>query len=138
MGQNMKAFVADMLLRCDVDRIPQRSEKAFVYVCITGVKKTLYRLKSTNAFVSDMLLRCDVGTIPQNSENSVRYRIAQNRLDASLSHMPRYHNRRRPCPLHSSRKLTHYRCSYCGVALHTRLCFEVFHSVQHIDGLDIT
>ncbi len=60
------------------------------------------------------------------------------RLDVSLGHHPRQLPFRGPCVLHSStRKYSYFWCTVCGIALHCSVCFEAYHTLTDIDGIDL-
>ncbi len=53
------------------------------------------------------------------------------RLNREFGHFPRWHPANRKCVMHKRKLRTNYFCSYCGVCLHCKYCFEVFHSVAN-------
>ncbi len=63
--------------------------------------------------------------------------VSSLRLQHHLHHMPRYLDRRGACPLHSKLRKSHYWCTVCGVPLHATLCFELFHSLDCVTGVDL-
>ncbi len=58
-------------------------------------------------------------------------------LNPSLGHFPRWQRNQRQCKMHTIRSRTHYFCSYCGVYLHCKFCFEIFHTYSDLkSGID--
>ncbi len=77
----------------------------------------------------DLLLEMRSTVVPKRNIDHV----LQNRLNSTLRHFPRWHPVNRRCVMHKRKKRTNFFCSYCGVFLHCKLCFEVFHSVQNLN-----
>ncbi len=59
------------------------------------------------------------------------------RLDTTLRHASHHVNFRGRCPMHSCPKYTNYWCKVCGIALHFGRCFELYHGVEDILGIDV-
>ncbi len=80
------------------------------------------------------LLKCELPQLPVLQPNIV----AKDRLNSDLRHFNRYYPVLGRCPLHTTeRRRTHWHCTHCGVPLHQGLCYEIFHSVYHLAGIDI-
>ncbi len=74
-------------------------------------------------------LECSTTIVPQRSFITVM----KNRLNLSLGHFPRWHPQQRQCKMHKIRRTTHFFCSYCGVFLHCKFCFELFHTAENVE-----
>ncbi len=57
------------------------------------------------------------------------------RLDVSKDHCIFYSPTRGRCVMHQERRRSHYYCSCCGVFLHSRNCFYLFHHAHDLTAI---
>ncbi len=62
--------------------------------------------------------------------------VEKERLRRDIPHYPHCLTgaaHRRQCRVHPFRRLTHSFCTWCGVFLCSKNCFQIFHTVKHYD-----